>query len=101
MDYMDYVDYVAGGVETLKHKYPWLVYVKRITKMDFQNEKGQRTKVTLVCTGALLDQSHVLIAAHCINKEDYQFYHFEVKGFSHSKWCPPIKIYRNGCDNCS
>ena len=93
---MDYMDYVEGGVETLKHKYPWLVYVKRITKLDFQNENGIRTQVTLVCTGALLDQSHVLIAAHCINKEDYQFYNFEVKGFFSFQMGPPIRIYRNG-----
>ena len=84
MDYMDYVDYVEGGVETLKHKYPWLVYFKRISKAEVL--KPGRTipgKINLACTGALLDQRHVLIAAHCINEEDFQQFTYQVQGSHH------------------
>ena len=73
-----------GGEETDKHKYPWLVYFKRISKIKVL--KPGRTipgKINLACTGALLEQTHVLIAAHCINQKDFQQFTYEVQGSTH------------------
>ena len=42
------------------------------------DEKGYMFNRNLGCTGALLDTKHVLIAAHCIFKEE--FYKWNIHG---------------------
>ena len=72
-------DYIDGGLETSKNKYPWVVSFRRVSKqMIKHDEKGYMFNRNLGCTGALLDTKHVLIAAHCIYKEE--FYKWNIHG---------------------
>ena len=72
-------DYIDGGLETSKNKYPWVVSFRRVSKHEIKHdEKGFMFNRNLGCTGALLDTKHVLIAAHCIFKEE--FYKWNIHG---------------------
>jgi len=54
---------IAGGEKAGLHEFPWVVSLHELT-----------TKVNGVpfffCTGALIDPTHVLTAAHCVRRRD-------------------------------
>ena len=53
---------------------------RRISARPVVWSDGTRSSKRLGCTGALLDPSHVLIAAHCIAEQDFHQWKYQVEG---------------------
>jgi secreted trypsin-like serine protease len=88
------VPYIIGGQESSISQFPWQVYVQRDAA-----EGGGRISVAS-CGGSILDATHVLTAAHCVDHEGTtETYPAEdvrvlagasdVSGFSSSLIAPP------------
>ena len=59
---------IVNGEEAVKHSIPWQAYLK-MTKNDYEDyeeyEDGYVDN-TWICGGTIIDSTHILTAAHCI-----------------------------------
>jgi hypothetical protein len=56
------VPYIVGGQESSISQFPWQVFVLLVA------EEGRKTTV-VSCGGSILDASHILTAAHCVDHD--------------------------------
>ncbi|XP_074604412.1 venom protease-like [Brevipalpus obovatus] len=60
---------VFGGKETLNHEYPWMAHLR-----FYPNKNKKRF---FYCGGSLIDEKHIMTAAHCLHTVNKTLYPFD------------------------
>ncbi|CAF0722465.1 unnamed protein product [Didymodactylos carnosus] len=63
--YNSFVSKIINGVESKPNSWPWLVSIG----IRYRATNGQWSNRTHICGGTLIEQSHVLTAAHCLEQK--------------------------------
>ena len=59
-----------GGVSSCAEKAPWNVLIE---KKDTRRRRQSSSRISVLCGGSLVSETHVVTAAHCVWANRYRF----------------------------